>query len=99
MVLDPFMGLGTTMLAAMAAGRNCVGFEIDRHFEEMIVQQVGSIVKFSNKYIHERLKRHELFVADRQKEKGPLKYVNRHYGFPVMMNQEKNLFINGLVSA
>ena len=28
-VLDPFLGTGTTMAAAMASGRNCVGFEID----------------------------------------------------------------------
>ncbi|MBW1821507.1 MAG: site-specific DNA-methyltransferase, partial [Deltaproteobacteria bacterium] len=28
-VLDPFLGTGTTMAAAMASGRNSVGFEID----------------------------------------------------------------------
>ena len=28
-VLDPFLGTGTTMAAAMAAGRNSVGYEMD----------------------------------------------------------------------
>jgi len=31
-VLDPFCGTGTTMLAAMKAGRNSIGIEIDPHY-------------------------------------------------------------------
>jgi site-specific DNA-methyltransferase (adenine-specific) len=31
-VLDPFCGSGTTMLAAMKAGRNSIGIEIDREY-------------------------------------------------------------------
>ncbi len=33
-VLDPFLGTGTTSLAASASGRNSVGFEIDPHYFE-----------------------------------------------------------------
>jgi modification methylase len=33
-VLDPFLGSGTTTVAAAKAGRNSVGFEIDRHYFE-----------------------------------------------------------------
>jgi len=33
-VLDPFLGTGTTTVAAAKAGRNSVGFEIDRHYLE-----------------------------------------------------------------
>lgn len=31
-VLDPFSGTGTTTVAAMACGRNSIGFEIDDHY-------------------------------------------------------------------
>jgi DNA modification methylase len=31
-VLDPFMGTGTTLLAAAKCGRNSIGVEIDRHY-------------------------------------------------------------------
>ena len=31
-VLDPFLGTGTTTLAAMRNGRNSVGYEIDKHY-------------------------------------------------------------------
>ena len=34
-VLDPFMGTGTTNLAASKWGRNSVGFEIDSHYFKM----------------------------------------------------------------
>lgn len=33
-VLDPFLGTGTTSLAASATGRNSIGFEIDSHYFE-----------------------------------------------------------------
>ncbi len=34
-VLDPFVGTGTTMVAAMSCGRNSIGVEIDSHYLEM----------------------------------------------------------------
>jgi len=98
-VLDPFLGTGTSMFAAMAACRNSVGIEIDQNFSEVIDAQFGSIVNFSNDHISERLRRHEAFVKERLQTKGPLKYTNCHYGFPVIMNQEKNLMFNPLQSA
>jgi hypothetical protein len=41
--------------------------------------------------IEERLARHEAFATARILEKGPLKHVNEPYGFPVVMNQERQL--------
>ncbi len=34
-VLDPFLGTGTTMLAAMSSGRNSIGYEIDPKFVQL----------------------------------------------------------------
>ncbi len=33
-VLDPFLGSGTTTVAAAKAGRNSIGFEVDSHYFE-----------------------------------------------------------------
>ena len=39
-VLDPFLGSGTTCLAAALEGRNCVGYEINREYAETISQKL-----------------------------------------------------------
>ena len=39
-VLDPFMGTGTTNLAASNWGRNSIGFEIDPQYFEMAAQRL-----------------------------------------------------------
>ncbi|MFG0333834.1 MAG: DNA-methyltransferase, partial [Maioricimonas sp. JB049] len=39
-VLDPFLGTGTTSIASMRAGRNSVGFEIDKDYFEQAVRRV-----------------------------------------------------------
>lgn len=90
-VLDPFMGTGTTLLAAMVAGRNSVGFELDPKFAGIMERQVEDMVTDANMIIEERLARHEAFAEARIREKGPLKHVNEPYGFPVVMSQERQL--------
>jgi DNA modification methylase/endonuclease YncB( thermonuclease family) len=39
-VLDPFVGSGTTVKAALALGRNAVGYEINPDFQETISQKI-----------------------------------------------------------
>ncbi len=41
-VLDPFLGSGTTTVAAAGAGRNSVGFEIDQHYFEEAHKRVAN---------------------------------------------------------
>ena len=96
-VLDPFLGTGTTTYAAMASGRNSIGYEIDAEFRDTIGKFKNGILLFSNRYIQKRLLRHIQFVIQRIKEKGPLKYKNNHYGFPVMTSQERELILNDLM--
>ena len=95
-VLDPFLGTGTTIAAAMTSGRNSVGVEIDKSFEGTICPIVQHIVRFSNDYLHDRLIRHFGFVKDRIQNSGPLKYTNKHYNCPVVTSQEQFIFLNDL---
>jgi DNA modification methylase len=97
MVLDPFLGTGTTTYAAMASGRNSIGYEIDFTFRDTICEIKNEIVPFSNRYIQNRLLRHIQFVVKRIREKGALKYKNNFYGFPVMTSQERELILNELI--
>lgn len=97
-VLDPFLGIGTTMFAAMAAGRNSIGYEIDSHLQKDILLNYSDIVSFSNSRIIKRLDGHMEFVKERFKKKGKFKYTNKHYLFPVITSQEKELMINQLES-
>ena len=92
-VLDPFVGTGTTLAASLAAGRSGVGVEIDATLIPAICSWLESMPAIANAYGRERLLRHMQFVAARTKEKGNLKHVNIYYDFPVMTAQEKELII------
>jgi len=95
-VLDPYFGTGTTMLAAMNGGRNSIGVEIDPFFENTIKNRTEKVIEHSNKYIANRIKEHLEFIKDREEKKGPLKYTNKNYGFKVMTRQEPSILINPL---
>jgi hypothetical protein len=97
-VLDPFLGTGTTTAAAIASGRNSIGYEIEPSMENIVNRIPDVIVDASNQLIRKRLARHLEFVADRLKTKGGLKYVNEPYGFPVVTAQENELIFNDLLT-
>ena len=95
-ILDPFLGTGTTTAAAMTSGRNSIGVEIDKDFQQVICPIVHHIVDFSNDYLYDRLLRHFVFVENRIQNSGELKYTNKHYGCPVVTSQEQFILLNGL---
>jgi len=41
-VLDPFLGTGTTTVAAAKTGRNSVGFEVDEHYFDLAHKRIAS---------------------------------------------------------
>ncbi len=95
-ILDPFLGTGTTVAAAMTSGRNSIGVEIDKSFQHILCPIAHGIIDFSNDYLHDRLLRHVAFAKTRTEKSGPLKYRNKHYGFPVVTSQEQFILLNGL---
>ena len=95
-VLDPFLGTGTTTAAAMTSARNSIGVEIDESFEHAICPVTRHIVDFSNDYLYDRLLRHYAFVENRIQNSGALKYTNRNYDCPVVTSQEQFILLNDL---
>ena len=91
-VLDPFLGTGTTTLAAMAAGRNSIGYEVDTSFEDTFFETISeSKADGLNAVIAERFRAHREFVEKREGAALPLKHFNKPHQMPVMTNQETEL--------
>ncbi len=97
-VMDPFLGVGTTMYAAMAAGRNSVGIEIDEGLKRSINSRIDTIVPYANERIGNRMKNHFQFMEAYYRSKGGFKYLNNHYKFPVVTKQETDLLLNPVES-
>ncbi|HLD83898.1 MAG TPA: site-specific DNA-methyltransferase [archaeon] len=92
-VLDPFLGTGTTTLAAIVSARNSIGYEIDRNFKDVIEDRIKEIKNIANAYIDDRLEKHKEFMKRRAESKGAHKYWNENYKFPVVTLQERNILI------
>lgn len=94
-VLDPFIGTGTTSLAAIASGRNSIGYELEIDFASVIEKTLlsDSNLELINNTIRKRILNHKLFVDQRIEAKGieSIKYQNEWFGLPVMTRQEKDL--------
>jgi DNA modification methylase len=96
-VLDPFAGAGTTLVAALAAGRSAIGLDKDTSLVEIARNAVLGAKDFANAYTRDRLCRHREFVEARTVAKEPPKYINRHFGFPVMTAQEQDLVLDEVI--
>ena len=92
-VLDPFLGTGSTMVAAMCAARKSVGYELEKGLQKVILERAAAAPELAAQIIDQRLEAHKSFVIERTRAKGPLKYRNRMYGFPVMSRQEEELYL------
>ncbi|MGM0592064.1 MAG: DNA-methyltransferase [Halobacteriota archaeon] len=90
-VLDPFWGTGTTSLAAMVAGRNSVGYELDSDFLSVFAERVGSLTTLSEAVVDGRLDAHRSFVAERRADGSDPRYEATHYDFPVVTRQERDI--------
>lgn len=84
-VLDPFLGTGTTALAAAVAGRHAIGFEVDAAFRPAVEERLRGAPSLSHALNRKRLEAHRTFLKKREK---PCKYESEHYGFGVITKQE-----------
>lgn len=91
-VLDPFMGLGTTGLAAILCERNSVGYEIDLLLKPLLYSIYDNVkIDKANHIIYQRYKNHLKFVEEREKSNKEVKYYNAHINCKVMTAQETDL--------
>jgi len=90
-VLDPFWGTGTTSLAAIAAGRNSVGYELDGEFAGVFEGRVAEAAELSRDVAEARLADHREFVAQRREDGEEFDYDAEHYDIPVTTKQERRI--------
>ncbi|MBI1289226.1 MAG: site-specific DNA-methyltransferase [Flavobacteriales bacterium] len=96
-ILDPFVGTGTTSLAALTSGRNSIGIEIDPELKHVILGSFNEtcLTEFNN-VVRKRILDHLRFVSERTEQKGQdaFKHHNANYDFPVVTKQETDILIN-----
>jgi modification methylase len=90
-VLDPFWGTGTTSLAALCAGRNSIGYELEDAFREVFADRIADAPELSRSIGRRRLERHREFVADRREAGKELSYDAVHYETPVVTKMEREI--------
>ena len=90
-VLDPFWGTGTTTVAAMVAGRNSVGYELEPDFAERFESRVDDVPDLSREVQAGRLRDHRAFVESREAAGELPAHEADHLGVPVVTSQEREM--------
>lgn len=97
-VLDPFLGIGTTTHAAIAACRNSIAYELETEFIDLILAGLDNIAFYSNQRIKQRIENHLSFIEERMTQGKEFKHINNYYKFPVITKQETELFFHQINS-
>jgi len=92
-ILDPFMGTGSTHAAAIGLKRNSIGYEIDQSFEDTIEETKKNGVDWGIKRQQQRIDDHLEFIKQREASGKKIKHFNEHQNFKVMTSQERELRI------
>ncbi|NGM62687.1 site-specific DNA-methyltransferase [Sphingobacterium sp. SGG-5] len=93
-ILDPFLGTGTTSIAAMAASRHSIGYEIDETFKDFVFDNLSSLkISDLNNILLSRIENHKRFIAARKldSKKKEIKHFNEYLDVEVMTSQERNM--------
>jgi site-specific DNA-methyltransferase (adenine-specific) len=87
-VVDPFVGTGTTSLAAMLAGRSSIGVERDPDLAAAFAERADEATGLSRDHSRRRLRRHQEFVADNREHAN---YEATHYDTRVVTRSEREI--------
>lgn len=98
-VLDPFLGTGTTTIASIASERNSIGIEIDPNMALLSQNEIASIdISEINSVISNRIDRHNNFVSKYINSGKTLKYFNTFFKCAVMTKQEVDMSIRNVTN-
>ncbi|MBT5875573.1 MAG: site-specific DNA-methyltransferase [Candidatus Latescibacteria bacterium] len=89
LVLDPFLGTGTSIQAAISSARNSIGFEVDENLDSLIVENMETGIRTGQERIDRRLSDHRAFISGRE----PTQHISTPYLFPVMTAHETDLYL------
>lgn len=95
-VLDPFVGTGTTILAAIASQRNSVGFEIDPIFTDFIKDNIiQTSIADLNSVVESRIVHHRNFLSQKRADLKAynFKHFNHNLNMDVMTSQETEILL------
>ena len=92
-VLDPFVGTGTTMAAALTAGRSSIGVDRVEALAEVVETTMQHASIGAKDVARARLARHRDFVAQRERQGKSLKHHNEPHDVPVVTSQEQQMTI------
>lgn len=90
-VLDPFLGSGTTSIAAAECARNSAGYEMDSSLLQRVSGRFAATAESSHAFTSSRLQAHSEFIRDLATRGKHPKYRSRKYGFPVVTAQETDI--------
>ena len=101
-VLDPFVGTGTTLVAAAISGRNGVGYEVEAGLIEEARKRILACQPLSTEILEERLQAHRQFMYQREWKQGKGRqkkesggnqssYWNETLQVPVVTRQETRI--------
>jgi DNA modification methylase len=90
-VCDPFLGTGTTSLAAVVAGRNSVGYELEPAFTSVLERRIDDARDLAGDVIAGRLDAHREFVAEERDDGETFEYEADHYDTVVRTKQEQSI--------
>ena len=90
-VCDPFLGTGTTSLAAVVAGRNSVGYELEPAFTSVLERRIDDARDLAGDVIAGRLDSHREFVAEERDDGETFEYEADHYDTAVRTQQEQSI--------
>lgn len=92
-VLDPFAGLGTTNIAAIASNRNSIGVQINNDVANTALKNIEDSVEIVTKAIESRIEKHNEFIKTLPSDKLAKCYTNKFYNCLVKTRQQVDIKI------